>query len=76
MNGKANKKPRLRFKSKSKGEKTTYKVRCAVTFASYWFVEATSAGEAERIARRNFRKCDPEAEAAHINDSYEVEEAI
>lgn len=52
-----------------------YKVRCAATYASYWFCEADNQDEAEKMAREEFRKTDPWSEAAHINDTYEVEEA-
>lgn len=57
-----------------KKERSPYKVRCAVTFACYAFVEAKSPAEAERLARKWFRKQDAEAEASHIHDTYEVEE--
>ena len=54
--------------------KEIYKVRCARTFAAYFYVEATSQDKAEEIARRAWRKADAESEASNIHDTYEVEE--
>jgi len=62
--------------AKRSNELTTYKVRCAATFACYAFVEGKDAEDAERRARKWFRDKDRdvEAEASHIHDTYEVEE--
>lgn len=55
-------------------EKQIFKVRCARTFAAYFYVEATSQDEAEEIARREWEKAEAESEASHIHNKYEVEE--
>jgi len=55
-------------------EKQTYKVRCATTYACYAFVEAKNPVDAEKKARKWFHETDPESEASHIHETYEVEE--
>lgn len=54
-----------------------FKVRLARTFASYWYVEAKNGGEAQRKAFKKMSESDfdAEAEASHIHDTVEVEEA-
>ena len=59
-------------------ENLTFKVRLARTFASYWFIKAKDQDEAERKAfeKMSEKDFDAEAEASHIHDTVEVEEAI
>ena len=59
-------------------ENLTFKVRLARTFASYWFITAKDQDEAERKAfeKMSEKDFDAEAEASHIHDTVEVEEAI
>ena len=59
---------------KPSDELLTFKVRCARTFAAYFFVEARNQEEAESIASKDFEKKDAESEASHIHDTFEVEE--
>lgn len=59
---------------KPSDELLTFKVRCARTFAAYFFVEARDQDEAESIARKEFKEKDAEAEASHIHETFEVEE--
>ena len=59
-------------------ENLTFKVWLAHTFASYWFITAKDQNEAERKAfeKMSEKDFDAEAEASHIHDTVEVEEAI
>lgn len=59
-------------------ENLTFKVRLARTFASYWFIAAKDRDEAERKAfeKMSEKGFDAEAEASHVHDTVEVEEAI
>lgn len=65
-------------KKRKKDKNLTFKVRLARTFASYWFITAKDYDEAERKAfeKLSEKDFDAEAEASHIHDTVEVEEAI
>ena len=77
MSGKKHKVMSKRKTTSHPGDDLTFKVRIARTFASYWFVTAKDQNEAERKAREKMseRDFDAEAEASHIHDTVEVEEA-
>jgi len=66
---------------KDPDNKWTFKVRCAITYAHYLFVQARTQDEAVEMAERHCREgyeenCDFwENEASHIHTQYEPEEA-
>lgn len=61
--------------------KWTFKVRCAITFAHYVYVQARTQDEAVEMAERHCKEgykkddCFWESEASHIHTQYEPEEA-
>lgn len=65
-------------KKRKKDKDLMFKVRLARTFSSYWFITAKDQDEAERKAFEKMSEKDfnAEAEASHIHDTVEVEEAI
>lgn len=75
--------PRVRSQERDEGqERQTYKVRCALTYAFYMFVEAHSRDEAEYIAEQYCRKEDRKAdcnfweqESSYQHSCFEAEEA-
>lgn len=77
MSGKKHKVMNKRKTTSHPGDDPTFKVRIARTFASYWFVTAKDQDDAERKAfeKMSERDFDAEAEASHIHDTVEVEEA-
>lgn len=66
---------------KDPDNKWTFKVRCAITYAHYLFVQARTQDEAVMIAERHckagYAKDENfwEGEASHIHTQYEPEEA-
>jgi hypothetical protein len=63
-------------------ERQTFKVRCALTYAFYMFVEAHDRDEAEYIAELHCRKHDKEddipfweSESSYQHSCFEAEEA-
>ena len=78
MSGKKHKVMSKQKTTSHPGDDLTFKVRIARTFASYWFVTAKDQNDAERKAfeKMSEQDFDAEAEASHIHDTVEVEEAI